>query len=579
MGIEPSNLFSFTGGSSPNALSINLLNNLANYTGYAPHFRIGGNTEDNMIYDPNYKDYALNQLAHPTGQGNVPSDLFTFGPAFFEALDRFPTNTPITYGLNLAYDNEDFISHIVAQADAARTMLKNVQLVSFEIGNEPDLYLENTFRNGSWDGSTYAQQWLERAEAVYEQVLKPNNISSNFFEPGCTASTIGTTFQIQDLIEAGIAATANDTGSNGNKTYIATWNQHDYYYYIGVSGYTLTLDMLMQLPTTYSQFDAWVTQTQQAFASGFPYALREMASVGPIGQEGISDVFGATLWQLNFFLYAATLNISTVQMHMTDDSYAAPWQPIEMYNTGPYVRTTYYAWAAMTQLIGGTCAMQVAPISITDPPSGYPDYLGAYAIYQRGDLASVVIINTKPANASDTNKNSLSISLSLPAQKGQTLYLSYLTADGADSKTSTTWNGISYEQSNDGTPTTVNQTVDSVKVDSNGNVNFQVRDSQAVVAALGAQIGTGDNAMLDTAACNKLASQEAVPGELPVGQKSSSSSSSTSTSSSSSSQSSANGPSDTGSAKKSGASAGASPFMSVWISILVATSSLVFYLA
>lgn len=32
-GIEPSSLFSFTGGSTQNDLSINLLQNLANYTG------------------------------------------------------------------------------------------------------------------------------------------------------------------------------------------------------------------------------------------------------------------------------------------------------------------------------------------------------------------------------------------------------------------------------------------------------------------------------------------------------------------------------------------------------------------
>lgn len=32
-GIEPSNLFSFTGGASQNDLSVNLLENLSNYTG------------------------------------------------------------------------------------------------------------------------------------------------------------------------------------------------------------------------------------------------------------------------------------------------------------------------------------------------------------------------------------------------------------------------------------------------------------------------------------------------------------------------------------------------------------------
>ena len=52
-GIEPSNLFSFTGYASPNALTFNLIDNLAIYTGKPPHLRIGGNTEDYMVFDPN----------------------------------------------------------------------------------------------------------------------------------------------------------------------------------------------------------------------------------------------------------------------------------------------------------------------------------------------------------------------------------------------------------------------------------------------------------------------------------------------------------------------------------------------
>lgn len=143
LGIEPSNLFSFTGHSTVNQLSVQLLNNLANYTGIPPHLRIGGNTEDNIIYDATFNGFYLQQNPNPTGQGNVPSDLFTIGPNFFAAIDRFPAGTPITYGLNLAYDGSDHIDRIVAEATAASSMLKNTALVSFEIGNEPDLYLQN----------------------------------------------------------------------------------------------------------------------------------------------------------------------------------------------------------------------------------------------------------------------------------------------------------------------------------------------------------------------------------------------------------------------------------------------------
>jgi hypothetical protein len=42
-------------------------------------------------------------------------------------------------GLNLAYEQPDYLSRIVEQAGVARSMLKNTHLVSFEIGNEPGI--------------------------------------------------------------------------------------------------------------------------------------------------------------------------------------------------------------------------------------------------------------------------------------------------------------------------------------------------------------------------------------------------------------------------------------------------------
>jgi hypothetical protein len=40
-------------------------------------------------------------------------------------------------GLNLAYEQPDYLLRIVEQAGVARSMLSNTKLVSFEIGNEP----------------------------------------------------------------------------------------------------------------------------------------------------------------------------------------------------------------------------------------------------------------------------------------------------------------------------------------------------------------------------------------------------------------------------------------------------------
>ncbi|KAK6364634.1 uncharacterized protein PV06_06249 [Exophiala oligosperma] len=507
-GIESSNLYSFTGGSSENQLTRNLLENLANYTGTPPHLRIGGNTQDYFIYDQSQNDYVCKPNPNPVGQGAYPPDMYIIGPRYFEVINRFPSNTPITFGLNLAYEESDYIDQITTMASEAIKGLNQVNLVSFEIGNEPDLYLQNGFRTGNWGGQVYTQQWLDRASAIWEQVLKPNNLPSSFFEPGTTASTIGTSFMIEDLDQFGITVQAN----NSNKPYVASWNQHDYYYYIGVSTYPLTQDKFMTLSTTNDQFAAWVSQIKQAFDTDYPYALREMGVVGPIGMDGITNTFGASLWTLNFLLYAATLNISSVQLHMTDNSNASAWQPIEFYGNQPFVRPNYYGVAAFDLAIGPGCQAQVGGYIFNDAPAEYEGRIAAYSIYQDSTLATIVLINSNPANVSATNKPTLTVELSLPTEfAGKDLYLSYLTNDGADAKHGTTFGGVSYEQNGDGTPSRVNDTVSKVTIGKDGSVSVPVRDTQAVVANIGSALAQRSSS---GSACAALASSS--PDASPV---------------------------------------------------------------
>ena len=462
------------------------ISNLGSYSGVPPHLRIGGNTGDNMIYNAAYTEYDLETNPHPTGQGAIASDFFIFGPSYFKALDRFPYNTPITFGLNLAYDESDYLSNIVAEASAVVKGLNNVQLVSFEIGNEPDLYLENGFRNGSWGGQVWTQEWLSRASAVYSQVLQPAGIAANFFEGPATASTIGTTFEIDDLIPDGVLQ-----GQNGSSSLLAAWNQHDYFYYVGVSTYDLTLDMLMQLSNTETQFKYWVSEIDEGLNSSLPYYLREMASVGPVGLPGISDTFGAAIWTLNFFCYAATTGVGSVQMHMTDNSFAAAWQPIEKYGQGPHVRPSYYAFAAMAMLIGsGNGTTQIAALTPSNVPNSYADYVRCYAAYTNGELSAIVLINSMPSNASSPTGGSVSFALQLGSSyKAETLFLSVLTAAGADSQNGTTWQGLSYETSGSGKATGT-ASANTTTLDASGAAVVAVRDSQAVIANVGYRLGT-----------------------------------------------------------------------------------------
>ncbi|KAI1491964.1 hypothetical protein F5X96DRAFT_692653 [Biscogniauxia mediterranea] len=522
-GIEPSNLFSFMGREAPNALTQNLLANLQSYTGYPAHVRLGGNTADYMVYDESHDawDWAPNPAA--SGAGAIKWDSMVVGPRFFEAADRLPTGTPVTWGLNLAYAADDWADRIVAAAAQVLARCTNLRLVSFEIGNEPDLYLQNGFRAGdpSWGGAAYARQWRARAQALWDRVLAPAGVGPVFFEAAATASTIGTDFGIAELSGFGIeegppdgssdfydhdsgSSSSSSSSASSSSTFLSSWNQHDYYFYIGVSTYALTLARLMQLSTTEDQFAAWAAQVREASATGRPYALREMGIVGPVGLAGVTDVLGTALWTLNFLLYAAGLGVESVQLHMTDNSAASAWQPVALDGMRPPgVRPVYYGVAAFDQIIGPSCAARVAPLALDDPPAAYADHARAYAVYQSDALSSVVVINARPANASAADKPSLAVRVRLPpAAAGQTLHLAYLSGPGADATDGTTWNGLSFEQSGDGTATPVDDGdagPATVQVGDDGGASFEVRDSQAVVATLGRQVGSGLRAANATA--------------------------------------------------------------------------------
>lgn len=499
LGIEPTSLYIFTGSTSRNNLTYNLLMNLQNYTGVPPHIRVGGNAGDTMLYNSSATGYQFYENPDPVGNGYATkSDALFFGPDFWTAMDYLPKGTPITYGLNLAWQGDGWLDSIVAQANASLNSLQNANIVGFEIGNEPDLWHQNGFRpSNSWGATTYGQEWQQAAQAIYDQVLKPKGIGTNFFEPAATATTAtptGEPYEITNLLNTGVAV--------DNGVYVAGWNQHDYFYYVDVSNYQLTSSILLDLSATPGQFKAWREQSEQAYNTGKPYYLREMGSVGPQGIQGISDTFANTLWTFNFFLYASTVQIASVQIHYTAFSFGSPWLTIAHNGEAARVRSSYYAFAAIDQLIGATCNVRVASMTIDNEPSGYNNRLGAYNAYQDGNLQSLIALNTNPATGSGSHP-SVNFVYSVPTWAGQTVHLSYLTADGSDATDNTTWNGISFESNSNGIPQQVGQDTTQT-VGSDGSLTIAVRDSQAVVVNLGSKIGTQNN-IRNEANCQALA--------------------------------------------------------------------------
>jgi hypothetical protein len=82
------------------------------------------------------------------------------------------------------------------------------------------------------------------------------------------------------------------------------------------------------------------------------------------------------------------------------------------------------------------------------------------------------------------------------ANANKRIYISYLTAEGADSLSGTTWNGMTFSDE-DGKATVVDESVYQLSLDGNGAFSIAVRDSEAVVVNLDWQLGSNKVTKVD----------------------------------------------------------------------------------
>jgi hypothetical protein len=165
--IEFSSFPAYAGNKSyPNTFSATLLNNLAQAQGARPVVRVGGESQDRALL-AGYIDTPFNESFVPVAE----DDVLPFGRAFYESYLTFP-GTRYIHGLNLARSNGGYRRNLCGSIIMACQVLKGGPTMSWELGNEPDLYHTTTttidaqdqrvmVRTGIWDESTYVKEWIE----------------------------------------------------------------------------------------------------------------------------------------------------------------------------------------------------------------------------------------------------------------------------------------------------------------------------------------------------------------------------------------------------------------------------------
>ncbi|KAK1229484.1 hypothetical protein PQX77_007454 [Marasmius sp. AFHP31] len=158
--------FAFPGYTNVTSTS-KCLQNLGDLRGSPVAVRIGGTTQDRATYDASLADPVKYTVASPN---DAPLSL-TYGPSFFTLAAGMKGD--VTVGLNRQLNNQ---ANTLAAAQRAKQAIPN--LLSIELGNEPDLYAASSpIAGGTWNANADAA-----SERAWFNALAPS--VGNIFQAG-----------------------------------------------------------------------------------------------------------------------------------------------------------------------------------------------------------------------------------------------------------------------------------------------------------------------------------------------------------------------------------------------------------
>ncbi|KAF2090616.1 glycoside hydrolase family 79 protein [Saccharata proteae CBS 121410] len=431
----------YAGNSSigPNTFSDNLLNNIGNFTGTKPYIRVGGNTQDYAIYDPNLSTATLG-IIDPSKSTDYPTNL-TIGPSFFSSYASFPSTKHI-HGFNLGKNSTAARSSLLASVPVACAALSHGNLLYWEYGNEPDLYKtssQGAVRPSDWDEQDYVDEWLDGTATIKSQLAEScPELTESWIAP----SFAGTGNSLDPVVtwEKGL----DEEGD------IALISSHNYIGGATQPGITLS-NTLLNHSKTISSISSQMNESALLTSYHLPYILGETNSLYNEGAPGLSNSFGAALWSLDFALYCASVGIKRLHFHQGTNYRYDSWQPVDTEREVKGTRAPYYGNVAAAAAVGDLTAGQVEVASLELNGSAE----AAYGVYGNATLKRLAVVNMREWNYSTTADTTTATTnstrptndywFSVPLSCNGTAVVQRLMANGSDAVTGVTFNGRSFD--------------------------------------------------------------------------------------------------------------------------------------
>jgi hypothetical protein len=339
--------------SADNHTYVQLVRNL----GHNGVIRVGGNVSDFSVYDAN---------GTPK---NLPKDT-VLTKENFRQLRTFldATGWKLIWGLNLGTGKLDnMVEEARAIADAAGD-----RLIAFEVGNEPDLFSRAGHRQGNYDYAAWHAEFRRTKTAI--RTVLPH---AAFAGPDIATGAV-------DWMQSFARDEEGD---------IALLTAH--HYITGQANPAATLETMLQEEKKYQPMLARFQAISQS--ARVPWRMCETASFSGGGKAGVSDIFAAALWALDYLFVLSSYGCSGVNMEtgVNHLGVISKYTPIGDDLAGHHAAAPeYYGLLAFAQAGKGE------QLSLTSDAGGIN--LTAYAMRQGQNVALTVINKDISRDASVT---------------------------------------------------------------------------------------------------------------------------------------------------------------------------------
>ncbi|KAI0799775.1 hypothetical protein BC629DRAFT_197696 [Irpex lacteus] len=414
---------------------LNLMALLAQRGGTVP-VRVGGNTQEfatlvDSIPDGKALEKDKEDTSNPTATPNL-----VFTSEIIYMLNNVSSLVGVKWYLGIPFNDTSNLRLGIAQAGEA---ILGSNLLGFQLGNEPDLYVSHGHRPADWNQTNYFEEFGTVIQAL------ANEGSSVPVRNNLIAPSVSGTWTPESVFDTGFV-----TAYTGSLGALAVEHYPDNNCAAAFPGSTSAAPVVPQdvFPDYLSHnagnsiVSAYLDASAVALAAGKPFIMFETNTASCGGFPGLSDSFGAALWGVDYGMIMAFNNFSQALLHVggVSDTYN-PFTPpptnistTKAWTVGPI----FYSSIVVAEALGPTGTAQVFDLGA----NGNNIYTPGYAIYENGNLARVLLVNFV---TDATGASTYTATLTFPGGTVPgSVSVKYLQAPSVAEKENITWAGQTF---------------------------------------------------------------------------------------------------------------------------------------